>query len=255
MEKYLEHFSGDEAFCRMIMSLKEQVIDKNMWHLTPFYDPHEISVIQRLLGNQEDLKMYHYGGIECAEMQRVIMAPSFYTIEPSDFEITVFQARFPSKFVKLTHRDVLGALMSLGLKRESYGDILVKDDICYFAVDAKMKEYIQENLSKISRGSIQLSICKHSVTNEPNFRCVTRPIASFRLDVIIAELFHLSRAEAKRLIEASLVKVNYKEVEQCHFLCHNNDIISVRRHGRVLLRDLNKQNRKGKYLIEGCYYQ
>ena len=80
MEKYLEHFSGDEAFCRMVMSLKEQVIDKNMWHLTPFYDPHEISVIQRLLGNQDDLKMYHYGGIECAEMQRVIIAPSFYTI-------------------------------------------------------------------------------------------------------------------------------------------------------------------------------
>lgn len=255
MEKYLEHYSGDEAFCRMIVSLKDQVIEKNMWHLTPFYNPHEVAVIERLIGHQDDLVVYHHGGIEQAEMQRVIIAPSFYVIEPADFEITVFEAHYPSKFVKLSHRDVLGALMSLGLKRESYGDILVKEETCYFAVDAKMAAYIRENLSKISRGSIHLKVCERTITNEPNFRCVTRPVASFRLDVIIAELFHLSRAEAKRLIEASLVKVNYKEVEQCHFLCHNNDIISVRRHGRVLLRDLNKQNRKGKYLIEGCYYQ
>ena len=62
MEKYLEHYSGDEAFCRMIVSLKDQVIEKNMWHLTPFYNPHEVTIIERLIGHQDDLVVYHHGG-------------------------------------------------------------------------------------------------------------------------------------------------------------------------------------------------
>ena len=54
-------------------------------------------------------------GDECNECQFPI---SFIKIEPSS-----------KKFAdKLTHRDFLGSLMGLGIKRETLGDIIIKDN-------------------------------------------------------------------------------------------------------------------------------
>ena len=72
---------------------------------------------------------------------------------------------------------------------------------------------------------------------------------------VILESFKLSRSEASQYIQGNFVKVNYKEVVQTNYLCHNMDIISLRRYGRIKLIDLNKINRKQKHVIEVWFYK
>lgn len=255
MEHYLEHFAGDELFCRQIMDIKNRVEERFYPELLDFMNPHEIEVAQKLIGRHNGVQIAFSGGILEAEMQRGLIYPDGYVVEDEDFEIAVMEVRYPGKFVKITHRDVLGALMHLGLKRELYGDIVVEKDIAYFACNAKMADYLLANLKMVGRGSIQIKRTDKKLTHHQDYHQSIVSIASFRLDVIIAEAFRLSRKEATANIQSNFVKVNYKEVVQTNYLCHNNNIISLRRHGRVKITDLKKVNRKGKHVIEVWFYK
>ncbi len=255
MENYLEHFKGDEVFCRLIMDYKERVIESYTMITTPFLDPHEQMIVERLIGKNQGVKVSFDGGFENAEMKRAVIYPDIFEIENEDYEIAVLSVRYPGKFVKVSHRDVLGALMNLGLKRELYGDIIVKEDYAYFACDKKMADYLMQNLTMVGRGSVKVDLVKERLTRTQDYKKVQISIASFRLDLILAEAYHLSRSEVSKYIQGNFVKVNYKEVVQTNYLCHNMDIISLRRHGRLKLVDLNKMNRKGKHVVEVWFYK
>lgn len=255
MEHYLEHFKGDEVFCRQIMDIKYRVEETYVMQVTPFLNPHEQDIVASLIGKNQGLKVTFDGGFNNAEMQRAIIYPDTFEIEDKDFEVAVLSVKYPGKFVKISHRDVLGALMNLGLKRELYGDIIVEEDYAYFACDSKMADYLMQNLTMVGRGSVHVARIYERLERKQDYRKVQISVASFRLDLIIAEAFHLSRSEASRFIQGNFVKVNYKEVVQTNYLCHNNDIISLRRHGRLKLIDLNKVNRKGKNVIEVWFYK
>lgn len=255
MEHYLEHFAGDELFCRQLIDCKLRVEDRYVPEVLDFLNPHEVEVASRLIGKNNGVQIAFDGGFDNAEMQRGIIYPDGVEVDLEDFEIAVMEVRYPGKFVKISHRDVLGALMNLGLKRELYGDILVKDDVAYFACVSSMANYLLANLKMVGRGSVRVKQINERISHQQEFRQAVMSVASFRLDAIISEAFHLSRKEASTYIQSNFVKVNYKEVVQTNYLCHNMDIISLRRHGRVKLVDLNKVNRKGKHVIEVWFYK
>lgn len=255
MERYLEHFKGDELFCRQIMNIKQRVDETYVMQVTPFLNPHEQDIVSSLIGKNQGVNVSFDGGFDYAEMKRALIYPDIFEISQEDFEVAVLSLKYPGKFVKISHRDVLGALMNLGLKRELYGDILVKDDYAYFACDMRMADYLMQNLTMVGRGSVSISKVNERLKRVQDYKKIQISIASFRLDLIIAEAFHLSRSEASRFIQGNFVKVNYKEVVQTNYLCHNNDIISLRKHGRLKIIDLNKVNRKGKNVIEVWFYK
>lgn len=255
MENYLEHFKGDEVFCRQIMDIKERVEENYMMQVTPFLDPHQQNLVSLLIGKHQGVQVKFDGGFENAEMKRAVIYPDVFEINQDDFEIAVLSVSYPGKFVKISHRDVLGALMNLGLKRELYGDIMVKEDYAYFACDLKMAEYCMQNLTMVGRGSVKVKLVNERLERHQDYRIVQASVASFRLDLIISETFNLSRSEASKYINGNFVKVNYKEVVQTNYLCHNMDIISLRRHGRIKIVDLQKINRKGKNVIEVWFYK
>ena len=255
MEHYLEHFKGDEVFCRQIMDIKERVEENYMMQVTPFLNPHQQMIVSSLIGKHQGVKVSFDGGFDNAEMQRAVIYPDVFEVTNEDYEVAVLSVRYPGKFVKISHRDVLGALMNLGLKRELYGDIIVQEDYAYFACDEKMADYLIQNLNMVGRGSVKVKRVSTRIEHKQDYQVVQHSIASFRLDLIIAEAFNLSRSEASQYIQGNFVKVNYKEVVQTNYLCHNMDIISVRRHGRIKIVDLKKLNRKQKHVIEVWFYK
>lgn len=255
MEKYLEHFPQDEMFCRQLMDMKERVTERYVPLLTDFLNPHERDVASSLIGKHQDVRIAFFGGIENAEMQRALLYHAMDSYSLADFQISVLALRYPHKFIHITHRDVLGALMNLGLKRELYGDIVVRDGEAYVACAKHVEDYLQTHLTTIGKGKVSISPASLPIARVEQFRKAQGTIASFRLDAILSEAFHLSRKEAMQRIQSNFVKVNYKEVVQTDFLCHNNDIISLRKHGRIKLVDLNYVNRKGKHVIEIWFYK
>lgn len=57
---------------------------------------------------------------------------------------------------RLTHRDFLGSLMSLGIERETVGDILVEDGRAVVFVKAELSDYVKSQISKVGRVGVKV---------------------------------------------------------------------------------------------------
>ena len=60
----------------------------------------------------------------------------------------------------------------------------------------------------------------------------------------------MSRAKAQDWIRAQRVSVNHKILDECDFLCHNEDTISVRGDGRFVLKGQRGQTRSDRIVAE-----
>ena len=251
----LEHFKGEEVFVKKVLDYIDQANYHQRLILTPFYNPYYQSIVHSLIGKNEDIQCLSFGGFLNSESQRMIIAPSFYEIEESDFEVVVAKIIYAKNFEKLGHRDILGALMSLGIKRELFGDIVEKDNDFYMAVDRTIYDYLKDHLNMIKRSKVKFQLCLEKIEVNNQYLIKSFIISSFRLDKIVSSFYKISRQKAAELIRAGYVKVNHKPVEQINYLCNNRDIISFKGHGRVMFVDCNKQTRSDNYVVEGYFYK
>ena len=110
---------------------------------------------------------------------------------------------------KLTHRDYLGALMSLGFNRSQFGDILTDGTNGYIYMEKPTADIVLEDLNKVKHTDVRCSMFPLGGTPiEPKFSIKTAFINSPRLDVVLKEAFGLPRKEAQEAIEAGLVRLN-----------------------------------------------
>lgn len=249
----LEHFKGDEIFVKKILDFKFQAMNHQRMILTPFYNPHEQDVVRKVIGQQE-LKVYSYGGFMNAENQRLIICPDFYDIQKEDFELYIVEVIYAHQFGLLKHKDVLGALMNLGIKRECIGDIYEGERL-FFTCTKQTYPFIESHLNQIKKSKIKLLIINEEIEIKHNYLVKTFFVSSMRLDKLVSSLYHVSRQSASQAIGMGHVKVNHKEVEDVHYLCHNKDIISFKRHGRVKIVDEDKRSKQGNYVIKGYFYK
>lgn len=250
-----EHFKGEEVFVKKVLDYLDQVQYKQRLILTQFLDPYHQSIVKSVIGHQDEVQVLENGGFIHSESQRMIIAPYFYEIEKEDFEIVVCKIIYAKNFEKLTHRDILGALMSLGIKRELFGDIVEKDKDFYLAVDLHIYEYLKDHLSMIKRSKVKFVEWDEEIEVKNDYLVKSFIVSSFRLDKIISSFYKISRQKAAEFIRAGHVKVNHKPVEQINYLCNNKDIISFKKHGRVMFVDCNKQTRSDNYVVEGYFYK
>ena len=251
----LEHFKGEEVFVKKVLDYLDQVQYKQRLILTQFLDPYHQSIVKSVIGHQDEVQVLENGGFIHSESQRMIIAPYFYEIEKEDFEIVVCKIIYAKNFEKLTHRDILGALMSLGIKRELFGDIVEKDKDFYLAVYRHIYEYLKDHLSMIKRSKVKFVEWDEEIEVKNDYLVKSFIVSSFRLDKIISSFYKISRQKAAEFIRAGHVKVNHKPVEQINYLCNNKDIISFKKHGRVMFVDCNKQTRSDNYVVEGYFYK
>ncbi|MDD8048552.1 MAG: YlmH/Sll1252 family protein [Thomasclavelia sp.] len=251
----LEHFKGDEVFVRKVLDYKFQVEDKQRIVLTKFLNPNYQDIIKSIIGNNDDIQVLTDGGIEGSETKRVILAPKFYEITKEDFEITVIKITYPSAFEKLNHRDVLGALMSLGVDRELFGDIVKDKDDFFVAIESNMYNYLIDNLKQIKRSKIKISKAENIVEVKYEYSRKTFIVSSLRLDKILSSFYKIPRSKAASFINSGYVRVNHKDIEEINYLCNNNDIISFKKHGRVKFVNTNRKTKSDNFVVEGYFYK
>lgn len=249
----LEHFKGDEVFVKKVLDYKEQAENKQRLILTKFLNPHELDIVKKVIGHGEVICL-EYGGFINAESKRVIICPDYYEIEKDDFEIVIVKVIYNDHFGKLAHKDILGALMNLGINRDCIGDIDDKGELCFACIKANY-DYIKEHLIQIKKSKIQLEIINEEIEIKREYTQKQFIISSFRLDKIASMFFGISRTKVKSIISSGNVKVNHKIVEEGSFLCNNNDIISIRHYGRVMLVDEERMTKQGNYVVSGYFYK
>ncbi len=254
MDSLLVHFKGEEDFVKRYLDILNEVDRYQSLHLTEFLNPRQQTILQSLIGRFDGLKLVFDGGIVNSESKRCIIVPEYYEIEPSDFQIHLFKVQYSSKFEKLKHSDILGALMSLKIKRGRFGDIVINDQT-YFVCDEKIAPLIMQELQSIRKTKVKLVSSNEVIENKIEYTIRSFFVASFRLDVLLSAFYHLSRSEINRYIQAGFVKVNHKEVVEKQFLCNNMDVLSFKHHGRVKIVDTGRITKQGNHVVEGYFYK
>ncbi len=245
-----EHYRGNEEFVSRIQDHIDRMERWNKEIVTPFFSPDQIQIVKRICGSQ--IPYVVEGGYEQAERCRVAFLP---WMEEFTIPVLHLKARFSSAFGNINHRDVLGALMNLGIEREKTGDIIVENGIIHMFIDPDIANYIIANLTKIKRCHVQFEESQEKVHYEPNIIFRTYIVSSLRLDTIVSAIANVSRAKASAYIKGKQVKVNHVILEQTSYLCDNTCVISIRGHGRFQLKEVVKETKKGNLVIEVGMYQ
>lgn len=247
-----QHFRQEEReFIDQVLEWKEFVIHTYSPKLTDFLDPREQQIVQTIVGSYSEVQVRFFGGGPETERKRAFLFPEYYTVEDSDFQIQLFEAQYAVKFVSIEHPQVLGSLMSLGLKRGKFGDILIKDERVQFFVGKEIGDYISLQLTKVGRASVSLKELPltEGMKVSQSWQELTTTVSSLRLDTVMSALLNLSRQKSQDYIKHGLVKVNWTTIENPAFLCDVADIISVRGHGRTKIIELEGKTKKDKWRI------
>ena len=193
---------------------------------------------------------YFFGGYEGAERQ--VLGVSEYPIEDYEFPISGIKLKVNvGKNKPLTHRDYLGAIINLGIKREIIGDIMLNDEGADIVLKENMSDYISQELTSVSKYNeieilqVDVSEIKISIPNTKECHVV---VASLRMDVIVAAGFGLSRGESVKLIESSKVKCNGMDVT-CKQKVKQGDSISARGYGKVKFGQIKALTKKERLQV------
>lgn len=254
MEHLIQHFRKDEqVFIERVIGWQREVDDRFAPKLTDFLDPRERFIVASIIGQNQDLSISTEGGFNEAERQRLYISPSYFIPKKEDFQIIIFSIHYPAKFVQLKHPDVLGALLSLGIGRNKFGDIHIEDDTVQFAVAQEVKDYVKANLTSIGKSKVQLKQVEDAtqlIEMKDEWIEKTYTVSSMRLDVILASVLNISRQKSQMLIQAGKVKVNWTVREETAFEVQEGDIISARGFGRLKISMTEGRTKKDKIRLQ-----
>lgn len=196
------------------------------------------------------LKTLMYGGYDEAERACFGVFPNWCEAETSGFPIV--KLKIANKSSKaFTHRDILGALMSAGIERDTIGDILVgTPDSIVFVIDT-VAEHIISEVSKIASCGIVITRDESDyLPQSAGFTDGFGTVASERLDCVIALLAGCSRNRACELIESGNIAVNGLEVLKVTATVNQNDKISIRRMGKFIVDEISSLTKKGRIVLK-----
>jgi RNA-binding protein YlmH len=189
-------------------------------------------------GAERAICCFGEGAAECAPAGWICVAP--------------VMAKFADE---LTHRDFLGALMNLGIRRETLGDILISDGCGYvFCLDT-VADFIIDQLERIKHTTVKAQRVPAPPENalpHPEEREIV--VASERLDGLISGVYGLSRSESGRLLAQGKVFVDSRPCENGSAQLPEGSVVSVRGYGRFIYRGSLRETRKGRLRVSVAVY-
>lgn len=221
---------------------------------TPFLNEDESFFAQKLIQKNRYENYLFFGGSEGNTRRMLGAFPSYLEPDPAEFPIASLTAEYPVGYA-LSHRDFLGSLMGLQIKRDAVGDIFPGEGWCVFFVRESVREVVLEQLTKVGRVGVRVVPgIRHELPSHAKFEPVSGTVASLRLDCVVALLSRLSREKASAAIQLGTVQVNHETAQSCSLALKPGDILSIRGCGKFLLADEVKQTKKGWLFITGKKY-
>lgn len=243
-------FHGDDMDEKRLNELYNRAYEKSYKVFTPFLNLEEQSILA-----QAYLPCEKYGGYDIAER---VVAGFGDALQKADFPIAYLViAPVKQKFADdLTHRDFLGALMNLGIKREMLGDIIVADNQACLICLEQIAAYVADNLHRVKHTDVTVT-----QTDEIPAGAAEIPeskefiAASLRLDALISCVYKLSRSKAAKLFAADKVFVNSRLIQNTSYQVKERDIVSVRGMGRFQFDGVLKKTKKDNLVLNIILYK
>jgi len=248
-EKILRYYraSGDGDLAGKLLDVAEVAQRNRKYKSSEFLDPYGYTIAETILAHYDSLKLIGSGGYNGAERVKAIFINEEFRGTP-DPDLKALAVKWDERYYDLTHRDVLGALMGLGIKREVVGDIIMCGNGCQIIIDASLETFITGNFKEIGAAPITLSSLSLSdiLPREEKVKEIKTTVASLRLDVVAAAGFGTSRSKMSDEIGLGKLKVNWQDAKNSAQGIKAGDIISMRGRGRVEVAEVLGQTKKGR---------
>lgn len=212
-----------------------------------FLSPEEAVLAQRLLKNNA-CRTEYFGGFKDASRVMLGCFPDWQ--EESVFPISALSFRYRVSD-ELGHRDFLGSLMALGIKRETVGDILIEPGRAVVFVTDDIKEYVKTQVSKIGGTGVTVTEgFDYPLPEGDRLAEFSVTAASDRLDCVISALCGFSRAKAADAVNDGLITVNSAPALKVTKSLFSGDIITVRGKGKFIIDSLDGRSKKNRIIIK-----
>ncbi len=217
-----------------------------------FLSPYEMAIVRRVLDKAGGVFYTFTGGYDGAERVTAVMSSDFIEQEESLNSAPLSILRMtPAADKPLSHRDYLGSLLGLGVKREKIGDILVYENYADVFLIDKIAEYISYNLDRIGNTKVQCELLQIYQYTAPakKEKIITATVASLRADSVAASGFSVSRTKVLEYFKAQRVNVNWEVVQNPSKQLSEGDVISIRGKGRIVLEKVGGTTKKDRINI------
>lgn len=210
-----------------------------------FYTPNIWRFFQESFNNSL-FKVGSYGGFKDCERRMV----SFNNVYNISYPIKVLKIESISKFDSLCHRDYLGAILGLGIRRNKVGDLLLKENVCYLSVCKEIEDFLVKNLNSIGKSPCIVTIVEDNFEElVPNFKDEIILVQSLRIDSIVSKLMRTSRNRAQIIIEEGMVLLDYNKVKDKSREVKVKERITIRGNGKYILDEIVGNSKSGKFKV------
>ncbi|WP_035290103.1 YlmH/Sll1252 family protein [Clostridium sp. KNHs214] len=214
-----------------------------------FYTPDECNEI-KTISNKNSVNFYSYGVFKDSERRMV----AFSTEEEKElfYPLELLKIKANTKFLNLQHKDFLGSIMALGIKREKLGDLILKEDCCYLPVEKDMVDFIKYNLQHINKSPCKISLLDILTDEIPQYSFEEKVIiiTSNRLDSMVSSLCNVSRSKAIQWIGMGNVLIDYVSADKKDCRVKTNSVITVRGYGKYKIGDILGYTQKDRIKME-----
>ncbi|MFV0380575.1 MAG: YlmH/Sll1252 family protein [Anaerorhabdus sp.] len=215
---------------------------------TPFLSEDELLELKQYC--KKSVRYTLNGGYEGAIRCKVI----FGDIDKWSSDIICLVAKINFSNEKIEHRDVLGALMSLNIDRNQFGDIIIEENEVIIFTSNCWKLLVIEECTKIRNTNVKFTQSSKQYSREHKYEIISGFVKSERIDAIVACIISSSRSSVKELFDDQMIKVNGHIVKKITKVINENDIISIRKHGRFIYKGISKKSKKDRLLVEFAKY-
>ncbi len=236
-----------------LKELSKRSFNRGIWTYSEFLTMAE----QALVASASECSFELVGGFEAAERRIAVFGSE---------ENCGYQYEAPLKVVKiepvskkfsdnLSHRDFLGSIMSLGIKREVLGDIVIRENTGYVVCLENIAEYLCDNIVQIKHTTVHCEVLDsmpEGAMSEPTEKEVL--VSSERVDAVVAAVYNLSRSDSKELFDQKKIFIDSKSVASPAANLKEGNVVSVRGKGRFKYFGVVRQTKKGKIAASVAVY-
>ncbi len=251
--KYLDKHE-DRLIAAKLLDKSEFSIKTNKPAHSDFLDPRQQMLAERVLKSAGMNGCSFFGGYTDAERSVALFVPEIIQedeLEEYKREIIRVIEIIPPARSSLAHRDYLGALLGLGIRRDVTGDIVLSDDKCNIFVLNDIADFVVGNLLKVGNIGISPKISDIIELSTPNKETseIKAVVSAQRLDCICAAAFGLSRSKASEYIKSGKVQLNWEISQNTDKLVKEGDTLSLRGKGRVVFEKVGSRTKKDRINI------
>ncbi len=238
----------------------EFVSKRNSVEYTDFLDMRQRQLCEKALSELKYNNYVAFGGYKTAERTAIILYPTkleeVFKNEQFDFNtiFSVIRIQLPNELKGMyQHRNYLGAIIKIGIKREKVGDIIATKDGADVIVLKEVEKYVLDGLKELTRfHKSEFSIFGLEKLNieEPKTQKLEIIVPSMRIDSIVSESIRTSRAKGTEIIKEERVFLNHELVTKGSKEVKTGDILTIRGKGRFKVGNIVNETKKGNLVLE-----